>query len=67
MVQVMEVSPEARMELERMARSSVLPHRKVAQAPALLEIGPGRGRKREIPAATVEAIVHDTGHPRTRH
>jgi len=100
MVQVMEVSPEARVELERMARSSVLPHRKVVQAKALLalsdgqsvrstatslqtypntvaawrdrfvEVGvegvgviaPGRGRKPGIPAATVEAIVHDTLH-----
>ena len=99
MVQVLEVSPEARVELERMARSSVLPHRKVVQATALLEladgasvrstarlrtypntvtawrdrfieaglagvgvIAPGRGRKREIPVATVEAIVHDTLH-----
>ena len=100
MVQVMEVSPEARVELERMARSSVLPHRKVVQAKALLAladgrsvratakefgtypnsvaawrdrfveagvsgvgvIAPGRGRKPEIPPATVEAIVHDTLH-----
>jgi len=100
MVQVMEVSPEARVEFERMARSSVLPHRKVVQAKALLalsdgqsvrstatslqtypntvaawrdrfvEVGvegvgviaPGRGRKPGIPAATVEAIVHDTLH-----
>lgn len=100
MVQVMEVSPEARVELERMARSSRLPHRKVVQATALLEladgrsvrstakllrtypntvaswrdrfmeagvagvgvIAPGRGRKPEIPAETVEAIVHDTLH-----
>jgi len=29
MVQVIEVSLKARVELERMARSSVLPHRKV--------------------------------------
>lgn len=96
----MDVSPEARVELERMERSSVLPHRKVVQATALLGladgaslrstarllrtypntvaawrdrfieagvagvgvIAPGRGRKREIPAATVEAIVHDTLH-----
>ncbi len=100
MVQVMEVSAQARVELERMARSSVLPHRKVVQATALLEladgasvrstakllrtypntvaawrdrfleagvdgvgvIAPGRGRKRGIPPATVEAIVHDTLH-----
>lgn len=100
MVQVMEVSPEARRELERMARSSVLPHRKVVQARALLAladgasvrstakefrtypntvagwrdrfveagvdavgvIAPGRGRKPEIPAETIEAIVHDTLH-----
>jgi hypothetical protein len=100
MVQVMEVSPEARRELERMARSSVLPHRKVVQAKALLALGdgrsvrstvavlgtypntvaawrdrfveagvdgvgviaPGRGRKPEIPPATIEAIVHDTLH-----
>lgn len=100
MVQVMEVSPQARSELERMARSSVLPHRKVVQAQALLSladgrsvrstakefrtypntvaawrdrfieagiagvgvIAPGRGRKPEISAVTVEAIVHDTLH-----
>jgi hypothetical protein len=100
MVQVTEVSPEARRELERMARSSVLPHRKVVQAKALLAladgrsvrstaavlgtyphtvaawrdrfveagvegvgvIAPGRGRKPEIPPATIEAIVHDTLH-----
>lgn len=42
MVQVMEVSPEARVELERMARSSRLPHRKVVQATALLELADGR-------------------------
>jgi transposase len=96
----MKVSPEARRDLERMARSSVLPHRKVVQAQALLAladgasvrstakefrtypntiaawrdrfveagvdgvgvIAPGRGRKPEIPAETVEAIVHDTLH-----
>ena len=100
MVQVMEVSPEARDALERMARSSVLSHRKVVQATALLELADGasvratarllrtypntvaawrdrfietgvggvgvivagRGRKREIPTSTVEAIVHDTLH-----
>ena len=98
--QVMEVSPEARRELERMARSSLLPHRKVVQAKALLAladgrsvrstaaalgtypntvaawrdrfieagvegvgvIAPGRGRKSEIPPATIEAIVHDMLH-----
>ena len=96
----MEVSSEDRAALERMARSSVLPHRKVVQATALLalaegqsvrsiatamgtypntvaawrdrflEVGvdgvgviaPGRGRKPEIPAATIEAIVNDTLH-----
>ena len=42
MVQVMEVSPEARVELERMARSSRLAHRKVVQATALLELADGR-------------------------
>jgi transposase len=100
MVQVMEVSSDDRAALERMARSSVLPHRKVVQATALLAladgrsvrstaaamgtypntvaawrdrflevgvdgvgvIGPGRGRKPEIPAATIEAIVNDTLH-----
>jgi len=100
MVQVMEVSSEDRAALERMARSSVLPYRKVVQATALLalvdgrsvrstaaamgtypntvaawrdrflEVGvdgvgviaPGRGRKPEIPAATIEAIVNDTLH-----
>ncbi len=41
MVQVMEVSSEARRELERMARSSVLPHRKVVQAKALLALADG--------------------------
>jgi len=41
MVQFMEVSLEARGELERMARSSVLPHRKVVQATALLELADG--------------------------
>ena len=96
----MVVSPEARVELQRMARSSVLPHRTVGQATALLEladgrsvrstarllrtypntvaawrdrfvdssvagvgvIAAGRGRKPEIPSATVEAIVHDMSH-----
>ena len=100
MVHVMEVSSEDRAALERMARSTVLPHRKVVQAKALLAladgasirstakaigshqdtvarwrdrlaeqgvegvgvIAPGRGRKPEIPAATIEAIVHDTLH-----
>lgn len=100
MVHVMEVSPEARVELERMARSLVLPHRKVVQAKALLALADGasvrstaraigshpdtvtrwrdrladsgvegvgvialgRGRKPEIPTATVEAIVADTLH-----
>lgn len=41
MVQFMEVSSEARRELERMARSSVLPHRKVVQARALLALADG--------------------------
>jgi transposase len=100
MVSLMEVSVEARAGLERIARSTVLPHRKVVQAKALLAladgasvrstakamgshqdtvsrwrdrfleagvdgigvIAPGRGRKPEIPAETVEAIVHDTLH-----
>jgi hypothetical protein len=39
MVQVTEVSP--RVELERMARSSVSPHRKVVQATALSELADG--------------------------
>jgi transposase-like protein len=42
MVQVMAVSPDARREFERMARSSVLPHRKVVQAKALLALADGR-------------------------
>lgn len=100
MVHFLDVSVEARVELERMVRSSVLPHRMVVQATALLAladgaslrstakllrtypntvaawrdrfveagvagvgvIAPGRGRKPVIPAATVEAIVHDTLH-----
>jgi len=100
MVQMVEVSSEDRVALERMARSTVLPHRKVVQAKALLAladgrsvrstamamgtypntvaawrdrfveagvdgvgvIAPGRGRKPEIGAATIEAIVHDTLH-----
>ena len=41
MVQVMELSPEARLELERMARSTRLPHRKVVQATALLQLADG--------------------------
>jgi transposase len=41
MVQVMEVAPETRAELERMARSTVLPHRKVVQAKALLALADG--------------------------
>ena len=42
MVQVMDVSPEARVELERMARSLHLRHRKVVQATALLKLADGR-------------------------
>ena len=42
MVQMMEVSSEARVELEAMARSSVLPYRKVVQARALLLLAEGR-------------------------
>ncbi len=42
MVQVMDVSPETRVELERMVRSSVLPHRKVVRATALSELADGR-------------------------
>lgn len=41
MVQVMEVTPETRAALERMARSTVLPHRKVVQAKALLALADG--------------------------
>jgi len=41
MVQVVEVSSETRLALERMARSSVLPHRKVVQAKALLALADG--------------------------
>ncbi|MCA1737005.1 MAG: IS630 family transposase [Actinobacteria bacterium] len=37
----MDVSLEARVELERMARSSVLPHRQVVQATALLALANG--------------------------
>jgi transposase len=100
MVQIMEMSLEARVALGGMARLSVLPHRRVVQAQALLwladgrsvrstakamgvypntvaawrdrfgesgvdgvgVIGPGRGRKPEIPSATIAAIVADTLH-----
>ena len=41
MVQVMEVAPETRAALERMARSTVLAHRKVVQAKALLALADG--------------------------
>ena len=41
MVHVMEVSSEDRAALERMARSTVLPHRKVVQAKALLALADG--------------------------
>ncbi len=41
MVQVMEVSSEARKALERMARSSVSAHRKVVQTTSLLELANG--------------------------
>ena len=96
------LSDEQRGELEVMARSSSLPHRKVVQARALLlaadgvanaeiarrcettsdtvrrwrgrfaeagvagvgAIAPGRGRKPQVPAEVVEAIVHDTLHSR---
>src|SRR5271169_2684203 len=96
----LRVSRKARVELERMARSSSLPHRTVVQARGLLlaadgvaneaiarecattpdtvrrwrakfeeggveavgVIGPGRGRKPEIPQATIDAIVGDTLH-----
>ena len=96
------MSDEQRDELEVMARSSSLPHRKVVQARALLlaadgvanaeiarrcettadtvrrwrgrfaesgvagvgTIAPGRGRKPQVPAATVEAIVAETLHER---
>lgn len=94
------VSDEQRVTLQRWARSTVEPHRRVVQAGGLLlaaggvaneeiarrcdttpdtvrrwrgrfvesgvvgvgVIAPGRGRKPEIPAATIEAIVHDTLH-----
>jgi hypothetical protein len=39
MVQAMEVSPEARRVLDRMARSSVLPHRKVVQGQGVVGVG----------------------------
>ena len=96
----LDVSDEQRVVLERWARSTVEPHRRVVQARGLLlaadgvaneeiarrcdttpdtvrrwrarfveagvdgvgVIAPGRGRKPEIPAETVEAIVHDTLH-----
>jgi transposase len=102
MVYRIEVTAEDRVELERLARSQVEPHRKVIQARGLLlladgvsiratarqlgtwpktvthwrdrfrsggvasigVIAPGRGRPPMIPAATVEAIVHDTLHER---
>lgn len=41
MVQVLEVSPRARVELERMARSSTVAYRKVVQAKALLRLADG--------------------------
>lgn len=94
------MTDEQRAQLETMARSSSLAHRKVVQAKALLlaadgvgtnevarrcgvtddsvrawrrrfaeqgvegvgRIRPGRGRKRWVPAGTVEAVVHDTLH-----
>ena len=100
MVQVVEMPEADRVELERLARSTVAPHRKVVQARALLAladgvsvrstaatlgsypntvtrwrdrylvdgvdgvgvIASGRGRKPEIPQATIDAIVHDTLH-----
>lgn len=100
MVQVMEMGAADRVVLERLARSSLEPHRKVVQAKALLAladgvsvratakavgsypntvsrwrdryrtdgvagvgvIAPGRGRKRIVSSATVEAIVADTLH-----
>jgi hypothetical protein len=37
----MNVWPEARLEPERMARSSLLPHRTVVQARALLALADG--------------------------
>jgi hypothetical protein len=42
MAQIVEMSLEARLELGRMARSSVLPHRKVVQAQVLLVLADGR-------------------------
>jgi transposase len=100
MVSVMEMSEADRGAVERIARSSTLPHRSVVQAKALLAldggasvrstaavlgtypdtvsrwrdrfqrdgvvgigvIAVGRGRKPEIPAATIEAIVQATLH-----
>jgi len=100
MAESLVLADETRAGLERMARSMVLPHRKVVQAKALLAladgasvrstaimlgtypntvtrwrdrfvaqgvggigvIAPGRGRKPEIPTATVDAIVADTLH-----
>lgn len=96
----LSVSDEQRVTLERWARSTVEPHRRVVQARGLLlaadgvaneeiarrcdttpdtvrrwrarfveagvegvgVIAPGRGRKPEIPAETVEAVMHDTLH-----
>jgi transposase len=100
MVQVMEMQDADRVELGRLARSTVAPHRVVVQAQALLMLGDGvsvrsaaaelgtwpntvsrwrdrylhtgvagvgviaegRGRKREVSQAVIEAIVHDTLH-----
>jgi len=100
MVQVMEMSVSDRGAVERLARSSAAPHRKVVQARALLALADGvsvrstaarmgtypntvtrwrerflsdgvagigviregRGRKPDISAATIEAIVEDTLH-----
>jgi transposase len=96
----LRVTRKQRGELERMAKSSSLPHRMVVQAAALLlaadgvaneaiarecsttpdtvrrwrsrfeaggldavgSIAPGRGRKAEIPQATIDAIIEDTLH-----
>jgi transposase len=96
----MEMQDADRVELGRLARSTVAPHRVVVQAQALLMLGDGvsvrsaaaelgtwpntvsrwrdrylhtgvagvgviaegRGRKREVSQAVIEAIVHDTLH-----
>ena len=67
MVQVMEVPAGARVELERMARSSVLPHRQVVQAKALLALADGRSvRSTAKELGTYPNTVHWNDDPTLR-